>query len=335
MNLSNIKILSPIDAPSEADKLINAGADEFYCGLFPEEWKNKYFPASFDRRPSGSHLKSFEELKELINISHEKSVPVYLTLNEHYYTEKQYPLITEFIEKAISINVDALIIADIAILLFLRKKNYKVKIHISTGGTVFNSESAGFYKDLGASRIILPRHLTVEEIRRLKENSPEIEFEAFILNSRCINVDGMCTFQHGLSGPSNKWLFRNACMLPYEISILPDENSFLEVEDFLKREIALKRQHIWENVHIDDSPCGACALFEFAGVGITGVKIVGRGNPLEKKIKDITFLKTAKKILENQETGKTVFREKVKELYKETYNRPCRYHMCYYPEVLV
>ena len=334
MFLSNIKILSPIDASSEAEKLIEAGADEFYCGLFPEEWKNKYFPASIDRRPTGSHLKSFEELKELINISHEKSVPVYLTLNEHYYTEKQYPLITEFIGNAISINVDALIIADLALLLFLRKNNFKVKIHISTGGTVFNSEAAGFYKDLGADRIILPRHLTVEEIGKLREHSPDIELEAFILNSRCVNVDGMCTFQHGLSGPSNKWLFRNACMLPYEISILPNENSFLEIEDFLKREIALKRQHIWGNVHIDDSPCGACSLFDFAKMGLTGVKIVGRGNLLEKKLKDVVFLKSAKMMLRNGETEKSEFRKRVKELYEETYKRQCRYHMCYYPEGL-
>ena len=122
MSLYNLKILSPIDSSRETEKLIEAGADEFYCGLIPEEWNKKYFPASIDRRPKGSHLKSFEELKEVINISHRHGVPVYLTLNEHYYTDKQYPLIREFIEKAISLNIDALIIADLALLLFLKKE---------------------------------------------------------------------------------------------------------------------------------------------------------------------------------------------------------------------
>src|SRR3989338_1589879 len=138
MRLNNIKILSPIDAPGEAEKLIEAGADEFYCGLIPEEWNEKYFPASIDRRPKGSHLKSFEELREVVNIAHERNVPVYLTLNEHYYTEKQYPLITEFIRKVVASGADALIVADLALLLFMRKNDFGIKIHISTGGTAFN-----------------------------------------------------------------------------------------------------------------------------------------------------------------------------------------------------
>ena len=173
----------------------------------------------------------------------------------------------------------------------------------------------------------------MEEIRDLRERSPDIKLEAFILNSRCVNVDGLCTFQHGLSGPSNKWLFKNACMLPYQISISPHNDNSKEIGDILKQEIALKRQHLWSKVHIDDSPCGACALFEFAEMKLNGIKIVGRGNLLEKKLKDIIFLKTVKKMLGNGDIEKAEFRKKVKGLYEETYNRQCRYYMCYYPEV--
>ena len=334
MSLKNIKILSPVDSADESEKLIEAGVDEFYCGLYPDEWNNKYFPASIDRRPKGSHLKSFEELKSVINISHGKNIPVYLTLNEHYYTGKQYPLIIDFIEKALLLNIDALIIADLALLLFLKKNNFKIKIHISTGSAVFNSEAIGFYRDLGVNRIILPRHLTLDEIRSLKKNSSNIELEAFILNSRCINVDGLCTFHHGLSGPDNRLLFRNACMLPYHVSLLSDNDSSKEVEDILKEEIALNRQNIWSRIHIDDSPCGACALLEFAEIGLDGVKIVGRGNPFEKKLKDVNFLKTVREMLENGKDKKFEFRKKVKELYEETYKGTCRYYMCYYPQVL-
>ena len=333
MSVNKLKILSPVDSSNEAEKLIEAGAEEFYCGLIPEEWNSRYFPASIDRRPKGSHLNSFEELKELISISHSKGVPVYLTLNEHYYTEKQYPLIREFIEKVISYKINALIIADLAVLLFMRKNNFKVKVHISTGGTAFNSEAIGFYKDLGVSRVILPRHLTTEEIRGLRKKSPDIELEAFILNSRCVNVDGFCTFQHGLGGASNKLLFRNACMLPYQVSIFPGENSLKDADDILKQEIAIKRQHIWSKCHIDDSPCGACAVIDFAEIGLDGIKIVGRGNLLEKKIMDIGFLKKVKDILGNSGIGKDELRKRVKELYNETYKRQCRYYMCYYPDV--
>ena len=325
-----MKILSPVDKVDEVKRIIKAGADELYCGVLTSDWHNKYIAGSINRRPGGGdNFTTFDELEGCVSTAHSHDVPVFLTLNEHYYTQKQYPFILDFVDKVINIGVDGLMVADLALLLTLQQMKVDTKIIISTGGTTFNSETARFYQDLGASRIILPRHLTIGEIKDISDNVTNIELEVFILNSRCPNVDGFCTFQHGLADESFELLYKNACMLPYDISVAASENA--EVS-----RISGERQHIWEMVHVDDYPCGACALYDFNEIGIASVKIVGRGNPTARKIADVTFIRSLLDFLEGCKPTKEEFRGVAQKLYADTYKRPCRVYMCYYPdEVMV
>jgi collagenase-like PrtC family protease len=324
-----MKLLSPVDKIDEVEQLIQAGADELFCGLLTQEWHNRYVAGSISRRPGGgANFTTFDELQSCVSIAHSHDVPVILTLNEHYYTPQQYPFILDYLDKVVNIGVDALMIADLALLLTLGQMNVNTRMFISTGGNTFNSETAKFYQELGASRIVLPRHLTLKEINDISNNVSGIELEAFIFNSRCPNVDGFCTFQHGLADKSIKPLYENACMLPYDISVAASD-------DIEEEQISWKRQHIWQTVHVDDYPCGACALFELDRMNITGVKIVGRGNLTVRKIADIVFMRSLLDFLKDDKPTKEQFYGVAQKLYRETYNRPCRVYMCYYPEALV
>lgn len=341
-----IKILSPICRSDEVEEVIQAGADELYCGILTQEWRERFsVVASLNRREEDNpiintspHFNHFTDLAEAIKIAHSWGVPVNLVLNEHYFTLKQYPLIFDFLEKSLKAGVDAFILSDLALLISIRKHYPEVKIHIGTGGTTFNIETARFYQDLGVRRIILPRHLEIREMQPIVEMVSGMEFEAFILNSRCPNIDGFCTFQHGLadfiSEKGLKRLYENACMLPYTISANVEGMEETEAVEYIEKKISWERQHIWAGLHIDDRPCGACALYEFREMGIYGVKIVGRENAKSKKIKDTQFLKTVKDFLNNG-LEKKAFREKVRKLYQETYKRPCIIFKCYYPSVLI
>ena len=71
-----------------------------------------------------------------------------------------------------------------------------------------------------------------------------------------------------------------------------------------------------------------------AALVITSLKIVGRGNTLERKIEDVTFLNTLRSYVKEKPAKKS-FREKARRLYNETYHRTCRLHMCYYPSVMM
>jgi len=340
-----IKILSPISRCDEVEDVIAAGADELYCGILLDDWRKGYtVSASLNRRQEDNtilgtspHFKSFEELKESVEIAHSRSVPVILTLNEHYYSKDQYPYLFSYVDKVLEAGVDAFIIGDVAFILSLRERGIPTDIHISTAGTAFNSETVRFYQELGASRVILPRHLTIEEIESIASEVSDVELEAFILNSRCANIDGFCTFQHGLADlfPDEKVKeqYLNACMLSYEISVYPDAK--VESDSDIKEKISWERQSIWSALHIDDRPCGACALFEFSKIGLHGVKIVGRQNAKSKKIKDVTFIRTLIDFLSKENPSKEEFRKFSRRLYQETYEWPCLIFKCYYPSVLL
>jgi len=102
----------------------------------------------------------------------------------------------------------------------------------------------------------------------------------------------------------------------------------------IKEKISWERQSIWSALHIDDRPCGACALYEFSEIGLYGVKIVGRQNAKSKKVKDATFLRTLIDFLSDKNPGKEEFRKYSRKLYQDTYQWPCLVFKCYYPSVL-
>lgn len=340
-----INILSPISRCDEVEDVISAGANELYCGVLLDDWREEYtVSASLNRRQEDNpvlgtspHFKSFEELKESIERAHARGVPVILTLNEHYYSNDQYAYLLSYVDQALEAGIDAFIIGDVAFMLSLRERGITTNIHISTAGTAFNSETVRFYQELGASRVILPRHLTIEEIESIASEVSDVELEAFILNSRCANIDGLCTFQHGLADlvpdKTVKEQYLNACMLPYDISVYPD--AVEESEPDIRDKISWERQSIWSALHIDDRPCGACALYEFSKMRLHGVKIVGRQNTKNKKIKDVVFLRTLINFLSEKNPSKEKFREFSRRLYQETYEWPCLIFKCYYPSVLL
>jgi collagenase-like PrtC family protease len=209
---------------------------------------------------------------------------------------------------------------------------------VSTAGTTFNAETVTFYRDLGADRIILPRHVSLEEIETLASKSEGVELEVFILNSRCANIDGFCTFQHGLADlvqdTQAKKDFENACMLLYDISVSVDGQSEVPLDETFHLPVSWERQHLWSGLHIDDRPCGACALYEFEAMGITGVKIAGRQNSTEKKLKDVRFLRDLLDFLRKEKPSQGEFRAAARRRYQENYRWPCVVFKCYYPSVL-
>lgn len=325
-----MKILSPLDSIEEVDDLAQAGAGEFFCGVLEDGWYEKYPVISINRRPAGKgHFRRFEDLKEAVSRAHGHGISVYFTVNEHYYTQAQYDLIRRYLEGAVAAGIDAFILTDFGLLQFIKEQAYPAALHISTGGTVFNWRSVAFFKELGAANITLPRHLSIAEIAEIASKMPPMETTAFVLNSRCINIDGFCTFQHGLARKDVLPMFRNACMLPFDVQVC----SRRENVPFVQQASMIERQRIWERVHVDDHPCGACALFEFQNLGIGSLKVVGRGNPLERKLRDVGFLKNLLGRLEENPTPQA-FRTTARMLYTATYNRACRPTMCYYPEVM-
>src|SRR3989442_15663733 len=92
-----MKVLAPISTYNELEMLAASGAEEFYCGIVPREWLDRYTRAVWlnRRSPKGGSLESLSELKQLVEGSHGFGIPVFLTLNAPYYTAEQLSWVTE------------------------------------------------------------------------------------------------------------------------------------------------------------------------------------------------------------------------------------------------
>ena len=144
-----------------------------------------------------------EELKEAINFAHERNVKVYITVN---VMPRQYELdaFKEYIKYLATIKPDALIVADLGVLTLAKKYAPDIEIHISTQANTVNSLSCRVFHELGAKRVVLSRELSLDEIRRIRDDIPDdLELEAFVHGAMCVSHSGRCLL-------SNYFVGRNA-----------------------------------------------------------------------------------------------------------------------------
>ncbi|MFH0860225.1 MAG: U32 family peptidase [Candidatus Altiarchaeota archaeon] len=327
-----MNVASPVNGVHETELLISAGASELYCGYLPRYWIRKYTPVgSLNRREwADANLKDISELEEIVGIAHDFGVTVSLGLNAQYYSEKQVPDLRRYVDETLSAGVDSYLVSDIGLLRLLREDYEDVALHLSSVAHVYNSLAAGFYERMGVRRIILPRHLTVDEIKKVVKGKSKVEFEAFILYNRCANCDGLCTFQHG---SEEYGLGANACSLDYKIiPVPPSSRVSSNIEYYAKS--CLSPQGFMDNIAFQ---CGLCALYEFKRLGLHSVKIIGRSKPLWMKLLGVRLTSFLIGFLDENPT-KSEFTDTVKGIVEYDLMggriRTCTQYNCYYPEML-
>lgn len=346
-----LKITTPFTEKKEVIPFIESGADELYCGYLSPEWREKYTSLEFERKGGGSNFTDLKELGQAVELAHKNKVPVYLALNG-LYVNRQYPLLLKIIEQLDKIDIDGYIISDIGLLLTLRKQGFKKDIHISCCGTAFNSEAVRFYKELGASRVILDRQVTIGSMEDLCADNPDVDFEVFILNTLCVYIDGFCTFLHTYSVEYLEDIVKekqakytklylttvydpkaqgDACGLKYSVRAYTNVRTGVMIP-------AKKVRPVFYKHLIDGIECGACALYDIGKTGVKSVKIVGRQLNPEARLKSLVFIRRALSRLENNpDIDKAEFISSTKRLYKETFKskNDCMGNNCYYPYVCV
>ncbi len=197
-----MKIITPVSSVSELDMLLYNGADELYCGIRTPEWEELFEQNLWMNRrsPCQANISSLMDLESIVTGAHKQGVNVSITLNASFYPEKGMAYILTLCEQLVKeICVDALIVSDLNLLLELKKLTLPVRIHLSSLGSCFNSHAIDFYRSCGVNRIILPRQLTLSEIKAIVEpNADKMEFEVFALNDGCYYEEGFCQTSHTL-----------------------------------------------------------------------------------------------------------------------------------------
>ena len=200
------EILSPAGNFEKMKAAILYGADAVYLA-----------GQLFGMRAAADNF-SLCELREAVDYAHERGVKVYLTVNT-MPREYEYEQLRNYFEELKNIDVDALIIADIGVLMLAREIIPEKDIHMSTQANSVSAADCRAWHKLGAKRVVLARELTLEEIKAIKAGIPEeLELECFIHGSMCISYSGRCLLSgHIVGRDANRGMCAQPCRWNYTL----------------------------------------------------------------------------------------------------------------------
>ncbi|MEK7679967.1 MAG: peptidase U32 family protein [Deltaproteobacteria bacterium] len=184
-------VVSPAGNLSCLKAAVDAGADAVYVGFNDSTNARNFEGLNFTQK----------ELESGIGYAKGKGRKVFIAINTFPQFENSASWHSA-VDRAVGLNADAVIIANLGILKYARDKYPDLFIHLSTQASSSNHESINFYrKHFGIKRVVLPRVLTVSEIKELKSKT-DVEIEVFALGGLCINIEGRCYLSSFVTGSS-------------------------------------------------------------------------------------------------------------------------------------
>ena len=199
---------------------VAAGADAIYVG-------GKRFGAR-------AFAKNFEidELSSAVVYCHLHGVKLYVTLNT-LIEDKEMASAVEYAAELYRIGVDALIVCDLGVMSEIRRYVPHLELHASTQMSVHNSLGCAEAASLGATRTVVARELSLEDIRRVVADSP-CEIEVFLHGALCVCYSGQCLFSSLVGGRSgNRGECAQPCRLPYNNGKYPLSLKDLSLADHI------------------------------------------------------------------------------------------------------
>ena len=324
---NRMKIVAGLGSIEEYIRFCEAGADEFFAGYVPYEWNRKYGTLmSLNRREvfcSNVQLGAFSELEILAAMVQKYKRPVHLTFNALYYLPEQYPEIADIIQHCMELGYQTFIVADPALIVYLRAQKIDCQIHLSGETGEVNSRMLSAFQEYGIQRLIFHRKNSFSDMRSVirngKREGKTLEYEAFVLNELCQFSGAFCNSLHCdemgylCRVPYCLGPLRRGKMQVYGVkaegqNIEEQDNEEWNVEAMGDRELADKAHDIeaWNDKerYAEDgylcgaTGCGLCALYQLQKAGVTHLKLVGRGNYVDFMERDIRNLKRALEILQ-------------------------------------
>lgn len=260
------EILAPVGSPDSLYAAVRTGADAVYMGC-------KNFNARIKADNFGD-----DEIKDAVTYCHSHGVKVHITMNT-LISDEEIPEALETVKRICSWGADAVIVQDLGLAYLMEKAAPYLEKHASTQMSVQTAEGVKLLKEMGFSRAVLPRELTKEEIKSIKD-SCDIEIEIFIHGALCMSVSGQCYMSSMFGGRSgNRGLCAQPCRLPFC------------AENGTGNDLSLKDLSLIERAK------------ELTGLGIDSLKIEGRMKRPEYVAAAVTAIKstldgkTDKKIL--------------------------------------
>lgn len=339
-----MKIVAGLGSIDEYIRFAEAGADEFFCGYVPYSWSGKYGTVlPLNRREVlcyNVQLGAFSELEILSEMVKKYKKTVHLTFNSLYYIPQQYPEIGKIVRQCMKLGFKSYIIADPALLVYLRENGIKCEIHLSGECGEVNSLMVKTFGKMNLKRVIFHRKNTLEDMKNVvnkcgktssKSASDVEEFEAFILNEKCQFTGAFCNSLHCDE-------MGYLCKVPYELGRRKAFKCAAVISEMVELKVQKESEsqqktgwNVSEDMYDDtgylcgETGCGLCTLYRLRQAGITHLKLVGRGNYIDYMEKDIRNLRKALQILEESGSEAEFQRKMKEEIFPEGCSGNCYY----------
>ena len=250
------ELLAPAGTYEKMVTAFRFGADAVYFA--GKKFGLRAFAGNFDDK----------EIETAVEYAHKLGKKVYITINILAH-EGDFEGLEEYVKYLSNAGVDAVIVADLGIVAFIKEVCPSLEIHISTQANVLNSYAINFLAKMGIKRIILAREVSVSEIKQIRSKiPPDIELECFVHGAMCISYSGRCLLSNYLSGrDSNRGACVQACRWQYTINEISrkDGNKY-EVQEDNRGTYILNSKDMCMIEH----------LTELQNAGVNSFKIEGR-----------------------------------------------------------
>lgn len=274
-----IEVLSPAGDLERLKWALMYGADAVYIGGY-----------NYSLRANANNF-SIQDITEGVAFAHSLGKKVYVTVNILFHNEDLEGL-TNYLTTLSDIGVDAFIVSDLAVIKRIRELNLKPEIHISTQESSVNKFAVKFWESVGATRVVLARECSKEDILDIKNNT-DAELEVFIHGAMCTSYSGRCVLSNYVTKrDSNRGGCSQVCRFIFKTK---------KYDDF---QIASKDLSM-----IDHIP-------ELVDMGVSSLKIEGR---MRSMYYIATVVNTYKNVVTLYKEGKLT--NELMEYYKRVLNR--------------
>lgn len=219
--MRNLELLMPAGNLEKLEYAVRYGANAVYLGV-----------VDFSLRAMRKgQLITMENLKQAVDLAHSLGAKAYVTINIFAFNNDIKQL-EACIDRFKDAKPDSFIISDYGIFNLIKRNIPEVPIHVSTQTNTLNYESVKFWRDLGATRVILARELPIADIAEIRKHVPDIELESFIHGAQCVSFSGRCLLSDYFSKGERKANHGNCsqpCRWSYKLVEETRPNEYLEI----------------------------------------------------------------------------------------------------------